>query len=63
MEPTLDLSTAAIAEHAHDSCLRIDALAPNPMLPGMSVRSRGRVLVRHQPCSCPRRAHRFDLGE
>jgi len=33
------------------------------MLPGMSVRSRGRVLVRHQPCSCPRRAHRFDLGE
>jgi hypothetical protein len=30
MEPTLDLSTAAIAEHAHDSCLRIDALAPNP---------------------------------
>ena len=27
------------------------------MLPGMSVRSRGRVLVRHQPCSRPRRGH------
>src|SRR6202171_3687571 len=25
--PTLDLSTVATAEHAHDSCLRIDALA------------------------------------
>jgi len=28
MELTLDLSTVVIAEHAHDSCLRIDALAP-----------------------------------
>ena len=27
MEPTLDLPTVAIAEQAHDSCFRIDALA------------------------------------
>src|SRR6476620_6889304 len=53
IEPTLDLSTVAIAEHAHDSSLRIDALArahDAQSARDRSVRTRGPRRARRLSC-------------